>query len=40
MAKEFDLKNITIPILLYLLKDELAFPLLFIAKCKLTLNHV
>ena len=39
MAKEFDLKNITTPILLYLFKDELAFPLLFIAKCKLTVNR-
>jgi hypothetical protein len=39
MSKEFDLKNITTPILLYLLKDELAFPLLFIAKCKLTVNR-
>jgi len=39
MAKEFDLKNITTPILLHLLKDELASPLLFIAKCKFTVKR-
>ncbi|HNY50511.1 MAG TPA: L-2-amino-thiazoline-4-carboxylic acid hydrolase [Smithella sp.] len=39
MSKEFDLKKITTPILLHLLKDELAFPLLFIAQCKLTVNR-
>jgi hypothetical protein len=36
--KEFDLVKITAPILIHLLKDELACPRLFLLRCKLTLK--
>ncbi len=39
MSKELNMKKITTPILLHLLEKELAFPLLFILRCKLTLNR-
>lgn len=39
MKREFDLKKITTPLLLHLLKDEMALPLAFILKCKLTLGR-
>lgn len=39
MSKEFNMKRITQPILLHLLRDEIVFPLLFILKCKLTLKQ-
>jgi L-2-amino-thiazoline-4-carboxylic acid hydrolase len=36
---QFDLRKITTPILLHLLKSELRFPWLFLARCKLTVNR-
>lgn len=37
MDAPFDLRRITTPILLHLLKNEIAHPLLFMARCRLTL---
>lgn len=38
MQKEFDLKTVTTPILLHILKQYIRFPKLFLVRCKLTLN--
>ncbi len=38
MKKEFDFKKITTPTLLYLLKNEIPFPKIFLLQCKLSLG--
>jgi len=38
-AAQFDLRKITTPILLHLLRGELRFPWLLLLKCKLTVNR-
>jgi hypothetical protein len=38
LKKEFNFKKITTPTLLYLLKDEIPFPNIFLFKCKLSLG--
>ena len=39
MMKEFDLKKITTPILLHLIGNEIAFPLIFLVRCKLSFSR-
>ena len=39
MKKEFDLKKVTTPVLLHLLRDEMRFPKLFILRCVVTLRR-
>ena len=38
MAPEFDMKKVTTPLLLHMLRQELRFPRLFLVRCKLTLG--
>ncbi|MEN6472465.1 MAG: L-2-amino-thiazoline-4-carboxylic acid hydrolase [Syntrophaceae bacterium] len=39
MPRELNMKKITTPVLVHLLKDEIAFPLAFMLKCRLTLGR-
>ena len=38
-AAQLDLRKITTPILLHLLRGKIRFPWLFLVKCKLTVNR-
>ena len=40
MVREFDMKKVTTPLLLHVLKQELRFPRLFLFRCRLTLGRV
>ena len=39
MVPNFDMKKITVPLLLHMLKQELRFPKLFLLRCKFTLGR-